>query len=555
MADADELRRRVESGRAGLGRLHSPDERDKNFPMQAALGGGIERDYKYWWPGGYWGDQGYTPQCVGYAASHWLSAGTVTQGEDIDPRTHIEDPTQLYIEAQKRDAWPGTCVDTETECLTKRGWLDSHEIEPGDELLGFDMTAGGLRWALVQKVHRHSQAPYRIWSQRGTDIAVTDNHRWLVTSRINPGHYWNLVSTTDLRSVHSAPRSAPFLGFPETSPYTDDFVRLAAWVVTEGHYRPDKRRGNGITINKKKDRDRVAALMERHGVAEGHRREDGTHAWELSGDLAASIRQVAPERAPTTEFLTSLTEDQLNLFIQVAIDADGNRKEQVGRKVHTTFAQKRGPILDAMMTACTLAGIPVSRCGNNKGSLGNVEVWTVGRSNLIRARKLTPGPYLAGPVWCPQSELGTFVARRNGTIWITGNSYDGTSVRGVMKYLQELGYVQNYYWAMNADEVAEAVLSLGPVIIGIPWTTEMFYPDEEHHVIRPDGNIIGGHALLVDGYNHGKTRRGTKMFRLKNSWGRSWGNNGFAYIRMDHLDDLMDHYGEACIGREVAANA
>jgi len=40
------------------------------------------------------------------------------------------------------------------------------------------------------------------------------------------------------------------------------------------------------------------------------------------------------------------------------------------------------------------------------------------------------------------------------------------------------------------------------------------------------------------------------MYRIKNSWGRGWGKNGFAYIKIDHFETLLNDYGEVCLATE-----
>lgn len=125
-----------------------------------------------------------------------------------------------------------------------------------------------------------------------------------------------------------------------------------------------------------------------------------------------------------------------------------------------------------------------------------------------------------------------------------GEDYDGTSVRAGVKVAQSLGFVAEYRWAMTAQEVAVAVLEVGPVVVGTVWTEDMFHPDSEGK-IRPTGRASGGHAYLLNGYD---SRSG--YFRIKNSWGRGWGANGFAYIHIDDLQRLLDADGEACLATE-----
>lgn len=126
-----------------------------------------------------------------------------------------------------------------------------------------------------------------------------------------------------------------------------------------------------------------------------------------------------------------------------------------------------------------------------------------------------------------------------------GNDYDGTSVRAGAKYLQSLGYIKEYRWAWDVQTLVDALLTLGPVVIGINWYNNMFEPNRDA-IIKIGGGIAGGHAILVDGVS--KTKQ---LFRLKNSWGRDWGNNGFAYISFDDMERLISEDGEVAIAVEA----
>jgi hypothetical protein len=130
-----------------------------------------------------------------------------------------------------------------------------------------------------------------------------------------------------------------------------------------------------------------------------------------------------------------------------------------------------------------------------------------------------------------------------------GTAYDGTSVRAGAKVLQTHGFVQSYQWAFSIDEAIRTLLHLGPMVIGVNWYDSMFEPDEAGFV-DVSGPVAGGHAVKLDGVN---TKRG--LFRIKNSWGREWGNNGFAYISFEDFERLLREDGEACIAIEVKAKA
>jgi hypothetical protein len=127
-----------------------------------------------------------------------------------------------------------------------------------------------------------------------------------------------------------------------------------------------------------------------------------------------------------------------------------------------------------------------------------------------------------------------------------GEDYEGTSVRAGAEALRERGLISEYRWAWNATTVGEVILSVGPVVVGTLWTNGMFYPDGDGYKIHPTGDVAGGHAYVINGYDSE-----TRLFRIKNSWGRSWGDDGSAYISFEDLDWLLQQNGEACLAIEL----
>lgn len=126
-----------------------------------------------------------------------------------------------------------------------------------------------------------------------------------------------------------------------------------------------------------------------------------------------------------------------------------------------------------------------------------------------------------------------------------GVNYEGTSVRGGAKALAFLGKIGEYRWAWNVETVANAVLQLGPVVVGTNFYQAMFEPDSRGF-IRPGGALVGGHAYVLSGVNVW-----LKRFRMKNSWGRGWGQAGHAWITFDDFARLLSEDGEACLATEV----
>jgi C1A family cysteine protease len=127
-----------------------------------------------------------------------------------------------------------------------------------------------------------------------------------------------------------------------------------------------------------------------------------------------------------------------------------------------------------------------------------------------------------------------------------GENYEGTSVRGAAIALTNLGRLKSYVWGANALDVRDWIIVNGTVMMGTDWTETMFTPTASGY-LRPTGEVVGGHAYLLVGYD----APGNK-FLMVNSWGASWGNHGTAWIRFRDLDTLIQRQGEACAAVEQA---
>lgn len=171
--------------------------------------------------------------------------------------------------------------------------------------------------------------------------------------------------------------------------------------------------------------------------------------------------------------------------------------------------------------------------------------WT---AELIASPK--PDPY-TGPG--PGHQYAVDLYRRAQQIdeW-EGEDYEGTSVLAGAKVVTERGLISEYRWCFSIEDVRDAVITSGPVVIGIPWYESM-YETRPSGLVEVDGDLVGGHCLLVYGYHPGMRISGEdwnaryRVFRWRNSWGPGYGKNGNGLIRYEDLRDLLADWGEAAV--------
>lgn len=116
----------------------------------------------------------------------------------------------------------------------------------------------------------------------------------------------------------------------------------------------------------------------------------------------------------------------------------------------------------------------------------------------------------------------------------------GSDGLSMAKVLYSEGLISGYQHAFGLEHVL-STLMLGPMIVGIPWQNDMFYPDSAG-IVRPTGGEAGGHEIVLDGINTTH-----KWVRFSNSWSPRWGINGRFYMFWPDFGALLADGGDAVL--------
>jgi PBSX family phage terminase large subunit len=360
----------------------------------------------------------------------------------------------------------GFCVDEETEILTKDGWKRYDALTVHEEVLTLNKDTGFSEWQEIDCINVF-KGNFLVWhiSGKNHDSVTTENHEWIVEPRPSVRMYKRrFKKTKDLSSSDGICCAAPCADLPEFEEYSDAFVELVAWFYTEGsiyagaihiyqnegpyadRIRSCLTRCFGPAITKTRNgRKRAKA-----GWVERDTRFRWGHTqccWWINLNGSEELLKIAPEKVVSFEFLRRLTRRQLELFLDVSMYGDGHTT----RNGYRVFTQSKLERVEPLQFACTLLGLATSirkyfSHGFEQYSLNiskNTKSISIGE--LIHRRPSVTKYVHKGIVWCPSVENRTWLARRNGNVYFTGNSVNPSAliwigILGDELYLDELVY-------------------------------------------------------------------------------------------------------------------
>lgn len=122
-----------------------------------------------------------------------------------------------------------------------------------------------------------------------------------------------------------------------------------------------------------------------------------------------------------------------------------------------------------------------------------------------------------------------------------GENYSGTSVRAGGATGVRRGLIKEYRWAFGIDQALEAITTVGPLVLGIPWFDSM-YETDGNGFIQVSGTKVGGHCIDSDYINWRN-----EYLELPNSWGLGYGNQGVGKMKFETLDSLLRQGGEVMV--------
>jgi len=352
------------------------------------------------------------------------------------------------------------CLSMDTQTLTRdHGWVTYDQLAPGDCILTLNHDTGQSEWQPAQAVNVFDvvdEPMLQMRSQNHTSLS-TANHRWALEQKAHKRHPESRGWTTSqegFRAHDRIPIVARNAQIPTTAKYEDDFVKLVAAYISDGtliNLIP----GNGrpkVHLTKFKAgeiqelRRILTNLYGPVGVGWTETVENTVSVgsgvrFHISAAQAHSLIEVAPGRIKVIRdsFIDDLTESQLLLLLEAMIEiGDGNRR-------HNGYwlLQVEQDRLRPLERAAILLGLSVQwgLRPQTDAAYGTrpLHILTINHRKVIDP-KYTERSWVkyTGKVWCPTTANGTWLAKRDGRIFYTGNSGYLIEGQGIKVHIEPL---------------------------------------------------------------------------------------------------------------------
>lgn len=341
---------------------------------------------------------------------HYASGLTTAQREEIKKKRVIV-----------------ACVSDDTECLTLDGWKHYRELEIGEPIAAYNLEKKVIEYQPLLGVHAYDfEGSLCHVNRKSTDILMTWNHRNVVVDR--KGRQ-SVLRADELRRTSLLKVFAPMV-YPVQGSIGEDLARLVGWVIAEGTFHDGGGLGVKISQNLGSKADEIRGLLNTLNFAFTEYAPTGPHKnharWRIPFWGGGSrLRELIPGKK-LNKFLVSLPLNEAQALFDALIDGDGHRHKKSGR---LSFIQKSKETMDWFcILAMRLGYRPTvsekSDISGNKCLVAHLSL----RENLYMGNEKIPVSLVdyKGVVWCPTTKNTTWVGRRNGTVFITGNTYGMT---------------------------------------------------------------------------------------------------------------------------------
>ncbi len=317
------------------------------------------------------------------------------------------------------------CLSEDTEILTLQGWKKYNQVEIGDPIYTFNIQNGQIEAKLVTYVFRreYSGIMYNLKNRNQSQL-ISPNHR--VVRKVFNTEKYKLDRIEDLLR-YSSPLIIPVVGENKNPDYpiSDEELKLLSWILSEGTIEGEESYRVSIYQSKEshpENYEEIVGILDKLGLEYNVREQTSLGKCEhirLKSSSSKTVHELIGKKIKKfPEYLYKLSKRQARLFIDKYIKGDG-WNEKFRKRLTVTDTNKR----DLITALAVLAGYNFNIKEKDLGGISKKPQYiiTLTETKADHIMKIERVEY-KGIIWSVNTENETVIARRDGQVFITGNT-------------------------------------------------------------------------------------------------------------------------------------
>lgn len=390
-------------------------------------------------------------------------AGSIEQGKAEDWQTELTNrlkDANVTILNPRRDNW--NCVDLDTKAITNNGIKSVNELSDDDLILTYNTESNVLEYTKIEMINTYEVIDETLleFTRNSDTFYFTNNHKILSrkTSKNDQIGFYDAESFINKIDPARFPCGKTLIN--EDTQYNTllgqsflpEHFMLYAWLLSEGSIfkRNDCDTYDIVIAQYIKNSikvDKIKTILDKLNIEYRYNERQ----FKLSQDAVQFIFGfLGFEKYKIPDWIKHATVDNKLTFINEYALGDGSIID--GKIAYIAFSKKYELFAQQFQILCYEAGITTKWREKTSGfGFPVINIQLNNPNKKWYSMKYTSSRKYTGTIWCPSTKNKTWVAYKNGTPFITGNSSWEESIHNKQ-------FAEQVNWELDSQEIADLIV-------------------------------------------------------------------------------------------------